>query len=377
MNKVSILLVGIGGYGQTYANAILDKKIKFDIEVVGIVDPKPENYKRIGEFENVNIYNSVKEFFKKNSAQLTVISSPIHYHKKQSIEALRNGSNVLCEKPICARIDDALEMIEASKKYKRFIALGFQWSFSNTMIDLKNDLIRGRYGKIMSMKSIVLWPRDIEYFKRNNWAGKIKNGENYIYDSVVNNATAHYLHNMLWLCGDEIEKSVEIEKMEYNIYKGNDIENFDTCFIKGNLITDTKILFIASHLAQNEHNPKFEYICEKGRIVYDTNKDKSVIGCLNNGEVINYSNPFDYSEDKFNISIEAVLKRVRIPCIASSGYAHLKCINDIQNGDLRIVNLNNTDKISIKLVNGNTYRYVKGIDEKLIHAYKEFLIPTI
>ena len=87
--------------------------------------------------------------------------------------------------------------MEAAARKDGFIAVGYQWSYSSAIQKLKQDIHSGIYGKALQMKTIVLWPRNKAYFTRTTgWAGKVKasNGET-IYDSVANNATAHYLHN--------------------------------------------------------------------------------------------------------------------------------------------------------------------------------------
>ena len=40
-DKVSVLLVGIGGYGASYLDALLDEGDLRGAELVGAVDPKP------------------------------------------------------------------------------------------------------------------------------------------------------------------------------------------------------------------------------------------------------------------------------------------------------------------------------------------------
>ena len=49
---------------------------------------------------------------------------------------------------------------------------------------------------------MVSFPRPLSYFKRNDWAGHLRTpaGED-VLDSPLNNATAHYLHNMLYVLG--------------------------------------------------------------------------------------------------------------------------------------------------------------------------------
>lgn len=91
MGKViSILLVGIGGYGQNYVEEILDYNEGISAKIVGVVDPMPENCKYIARIKalNIPIFNTIEAVYEKLHADLTVISSPIQFHCQQSCYAL-------------------------------------------------------------------------------------------------------------------------------------------------------------------------------------------------------------------------------------------------------------------------------------------------
>ena len=96
----------------------------------------------------------MEEFYAADHADLAIISSPIQYHAQQSIYALDHGSNVLCEKPLCATVPDALKMREAQNRSGKFLAVGFQWSFDNSILDLKKDIISGMLGRPKRLKTL-------------------------------------------------------------------------------------------------------------------------------------------------------------------------------------------------------------------------------
>ena len=55
--------------------------------------------------------------------------------------------------------------------------IGYQWSYSEGIQSLKKDILTGRFGKPLRMKSMCLWSRDFSYFSRNNWAFRKKDEE--------------------------------------------------------------------------------------------------------------------------------------------------------------------------------------------------------
>ena len=99
MKSVKVLLVGIGGYGAVFVREALDNP-RGDIIISGVADPYPERCIYYDELikNNIPIYNSMDEFYAEKDADLAVIATPIFLHTEQMLTALRNGSNVLCEK---------------------------------------------------------------------------------------------------------------------------------------------------------------------------------------------------------------------------------------------------------------------------------------
>ena len=139
--QVKVALAGICGYGAQYLNAVLDNHDDLCVDLVAAIARRPERSERLSELQtmNVPIYSSVKSFFEQSTADLLVTSSPIHLHCEETCLALSHGCNVLCEKPVAATIQEASKMIEADRASDRFAAIGYQWSFSTAIQELKKD----------------------------------------------------------------------------------------------------------------------------------------------------------------------------------------------------------------------------------------------
>ena len=206
---VRLVMVGVGGYALTYLKKLLDPQCDLPVKLVGGVDPFAKNSPVYNELvaAGVPLYDTVEDFYREQEADLAIIATPIQLHAGQSIYCMEHGSDVLCEKPVCAVIDDVQRMIEARDRTGKRLAIGYQWSYSAAVQRLKQDVLSGRYGRPLRMKTIVLWPRDREYYRRGSgWAAHKKNARGeWILDSVAANATAHYLHNMLYVAGNQVE----------------------------------------------------------------------------------------------------------------------------------------------------------------------------
>ena len=227
---MKILLVGAGGYGTGYVKELLkntDPSVKFE----GIVEPYFDRCAMKEEIlaANIPVYNTMADFYNDHIADLAIISTPTFLHREQSIFALSHGSYVLCEKPISPTVADAKAMLEAEKKYNKWIAIGYQWSFSDAMQSLKRDILDGVLGSPVSFKTAISWPRNRDYYNRGSgWGGKISKDGVMILDSIASNACAHYLHNMFFVLGSTMETSAGVDSFQAECMRANDIENFDT-----------------------------------------------------------------------------------------------------------------------------------------------------
>src|SRR6185369_16842405 len=144
----SLLLVGIGGYGNSYVSALLDTPATPPFRIAGAVDPSPNLCRRLGELKarGVPIFPSIDEFYANHTADLAVISTPLHLHADHTAAALSQGSRVLCEKPLCVTPTQAEQMQQARDLAGRQVAIGYQWSFSTAIQQLKADILAGVLG---------------------------------------------------------------------------------------------------------------------------------------------------------------------------------------------------------------------------------------
>ena len=260
MQKVKTLLVGLGGYGNQYVNAILDHGDAAGVELVGTVDPHPEACSRYNEVvaRSGRAFVSMDEFFEASAADLVVISAPIHLHEPFSIAAMEHGAVVLCEKPAAGSIQAGLAMAAASERLGRPLLIGYQWAFAESFLSLQNRVAAGELGACRRVRGIGFWPRGASYYTRNSWAGRIKTdaGE-WILDSPLNNAMAHFVHNPLFVLGQE-PVTVQAE-----LYRANPIESFDSVALRGTLSGGTELIFCAAHAVPSKMEPCLYYEFEK------------------------------------------------------------------------------------------------------------------
>lgn len=331
MNKTSIVWVGIGGYGATYFDYFIEGIIPWEaVTFAGVVDPYAEDsrfYPMIKQ-KGIPVYPSLTDFYRQNHAQLAVIATPIHLHREQCEEALRNGSHVLCEKPLASSLEDLYKLAEAESASGRRLAVGFQWSFSSVMFSLKQAIMEGRFGKPLLLKTLLSWPRSEAYYSDSTWKGRVfdKISGCFVNDSVLMNATAHYLHNISFLLGGAVAESAVPVAIQAELYRTKDIETFDSCFIKGSFESGARFFYAASHACEKEMPPLFTYTFEHAEIGFnDKVSDGQVHVRYADGRDLLYGDPFTQRENarKLITMLEFIQTGAEIPCGIKTVYPHL------------------------------------------------------
>ena len=364
---VKVVCVGIGGYAQVYWRALFESTAD-NFEIVGAVDPYPEAAKFLPEIKsrNIPLYKSMEEFYSERRADLAIITTPIHLHTRQILFALENGSNVLCEKPLSGVSSDAEIIEKRAKELGKFVMIGYQWSYSPAILALKEDVLSGKLGAPISLKTKIFWPRKKEYFTRGSgWAGKLRASDGtVINDSVAANACAHYIHNMLFVCGERYF-AAEAKNVKADLLRVNSIENFDNATISFELENGAKCLFVAAHSTNVNRNPMFDYTFENAVVKYDENT-KDIVAHMKDGTEKHYGDPFAGAPDggKSKTAIEGCLTEGFKPvCTPYTAAAHTRCIEAIQKFPIY--------DVSPEMLRENgTLIYVEGLAEELEKCYK-------
>ncbi|HRS27590.1 MAG TPA: Gfo/Idh/MocA family oxidoreductase [Phycisphaerae bacterium] len=375
---VSIVLSGLGGYGLCYLEGLLDQPDDGRFRLVAGVDPAPQNCKRLADLEarRVPVYPSLEEFYRVGRADLAVLSSPIHQHCRQTCLALAHGSHVLCEKPAAATVQDVDRMIRARDEARKSVAIGYQWSFSTPIQRLKRDILAGEFGAPRRLRSVCLWPRDEVYYTRNDWAGRQRAADgSWILDSPVNNAMAHDLHNMLYLLGPSIDRSAQPVEIVAELYRANDIENFDTAALRVRTGSGAEVLFYGSHAIAEDWGPEFCFEFERATVTYVTNREP-IVARFRSGESRTYGGPNDEPQvTKLWTCLASLSGTATIPCGLEAARAQTICANGAQESAGAPVDF----ALALKRVDGAAPRrltWVRGLAEALRACYEAGALPS-
>ena len=369
MEPIQVLLVGVGGYGVNYVQELLGPDAPEDVKVAGVADPVARRSPCWDMIESAGIpvYDSIGEFYAGHNADLAIISSPIHFHAEQVIGCLEHGSHVLCEKPVAPLYSQAMEMLEAEKKSGKFAAVGYQLSFSRDVLEMKEDILNGRYGEPVLFKAAHAMRRGAKYYARSSWAGRIEVNSTPVYDSPLSNACAHQLHNMLFLLGDGIRSAARMNVSGAKLYRGNpNVENYDIVSVHGETETGVKIQYQTAHPIAAKLGPVSLYHFTKGEI---RSEDGGFVGYLDDGSVIDYNQiPKGHRMQKLYDAINCVRCGIAPFCTIETAIPHVAVFNELQKYPVETVP---EGQVRTWEQDGDHFWAVKGLEEKMTEAYEQ------
>ena len=331
MKNVTVLLVGVGGYGAVSAGSIFNDGEKHGCVPCGIVEPFLENssLKDVIAEKKIPVYDTLEAFYKENTADLAIISTPIHLHADGCCYCMEHGSDVICEKPTAPTLQEAERMKECAKKTGKNLSIGFQLSHAPSILNMKQDIIDGVFGKCLGMTAMICWPRNSVYFARP-WAAKATINGQVLLDSIAMNACAHYLHNMFFMLGGKIDECAKPKTLGASVYRANDIETYDTAFIEVVTTDDVPLRFMATHACGTNIQPKIRCEFENGTIfIEECGEDNAITAVMKDGTQKNYGGTSIYRSHKLWVAADIVRGIEKPVCTVDTAMSHLKCINAI------------------------------------------------
>jgi len=374
---LKIVLAGIGGMGWVYLEELVKGLSRREYRLEGVVDPVPERCPDLSVLHELRtpVYADLAAFYDRHRADLAVISSPIQHHAAQTICALKNGSDVLVEKPAAAAIQDVSAMEEAERQTRLPAAVGYQWSFSQAVQALKTDILDGRFGAPLRMRCLYLWPRDFAYYRRNDWAGRRSTaGGAWVLDGPANNAMAHDLHNIFYLLGPEVAESTRPLRVQAELYRAYAIENYDTAAARFDLPGGVETLIWFSHASLSDPGPLLSLEFEKGRIE-KSGRATPFTARFDDGSEKSYGDPDAEPLRKLRLAIAGRRSGSKPLCGIAASSSQTLAVNGMQDSCPSIPAF--PEDLIREIANGAERRLaVKGLDEDFRACYEAGRLPS-
>jgi len=369
-----VVLIGVGGYGEVYVSALLDDPRGDRARIVGAVDPEPHRCSRLNDLRSrgIPVFGELSAFYEERDADLAVISSPIHLHADHVCEALAHGSHVLVEKPAAAVPAEVDRMVAARDRGSQLVAVGFQWSFAESILALKRDILAGRFGSPYGGRCLTLWPRAESYYRRNEWAGRKQDAAGrWILDSPISNAMAHHLHNLLYLLGERIDRSAEPVGIAAQLARVNDIETFDTVAARVYIAGGAELLFLASHAVATHETvePRFTLTFDQAVVTFPGEMEP-ITARFKDSRIVEYASPHATPQvAKLWICLDALTGTGEISCGLEAARPHAACIEALEISGVPVHHFTDA-RVRRGATHEGPLRWVEGLAPALVASYE-------
>jgi len=224
-----VALVGVHGFGAHHLRNLERLRAAGRIELAAVADPRPPAPGAVPP--SAAVFPGLDDLLKATpDLDLVIVATPIQSHAPLALAALATDAELYLEKPPVASLADFNRLCRAAAESGRGVQIGFQSLGSHALKAIEELLAAGTIGTLEGVSATGRWVRDKAYFKRSRWAGKRSINGVDVVDGVATNPLAHAVATALRIAG--ARTTADVERVETELYRANDIESDDTSVIR-------------------------------------------------------------------------------------------------------------------------------------------------
>ena len=123
--KKKVAVIGAGTFGKNHVRAYYELQNEdFPVELIAVVDSDLARATEHAGKYSVPAYSSVEELLHKSKPDAATVAVPTVHHADVARQLMEAGVDVLIEKPIAAKLEQADEIIALAARYKRIGMVG-------------------------------------------------------------------------------------------------------------------------------------------------------------------------------------------------------------------------------------------------------------
>lgn len=263
--KIKLGIIGIGNMGSNHAQNIKGGKCP-DFDLVAVADLKPARLQWAKEAlgEGVQCFDDALAMLDSGLIEACMVCVPHYFHPQYTMECMKRGIHVMCEKPAGVYTKQVREMIEESKKHPE-VVFGMMFNQRTNCIYRKmRELVQsGEYGQIRRTNWIITdWYRPQAYYDSGDWRATWS-GEG---GGVLLNQCPHQLDLWQWICGMPVKVQSHLQ-----IGKWHDIEVEDDVTTYVEYANGATGVFITS-TGDAKGTNRFEIQLDKAKLIAEGDK---------------------------------------------------------------------------------------------------------
>ena len=193
---IQVAIIGTGGISHAHIQAYLQFPDR--CHIAALVDIIPGKAQKVKEQYHLDydVYERHEEILPRKDIGLADICTPPFVHASITVNCLRSGKNVVCEKPMAASLAECDEMLRARDESGKKLSIIAQNRFRKPIRDLKALLDSGIAGPVRHAQIDSFWFRGHSYYDlwwRGTWE---KEG-----GGCTLNHAVHHIDMLGWMMG--------------------------------------------------------------------------------------------------------------------------------------------------------------------------------
>ncbi len=239
-------IIGFGGMGGFHFNEIRDRLSDFLI-VKGVYDVREER-QQFAIDNGLIAYGTRESLLNDPEIDMVLVATPNNFHKEISIDALRHGKNVICEKPVTMNSGELREIMAAAKETGKVFTVHQNRRWDRDFRIIKETVDSGIIGKPYMVESRVQGSKRV----LQEWRGRKENGGGMIFDWGI-----HLLDQMMTLDKSKVK---EVYCDTFSIFTDEVDDNFKAIIkfesgLNALIQVDTNCFI---------NQPRWHLLCEEG-----------------------------------------------------------------------------------------------------------------
>lgn len=144
-------VISASGMASSHMQAISDNH---QARLVAVCDLNLDKARAAAErFSVAGVYQDYQDLLQHEGLDAVVVATPDQQHKEMTINALRQGKHVLCEKPMALTLEDCKAMIEAERAGSAKLMIGQICRYTPGFVAAKKLIDRGEIGELFFVES--------------------------------------------------------------------------------------------------------------------------------------------------------------------------------------------------------------------------------
>ncbi|MEN8122262.1 MAG: Gfo/Idh/MocA family oxidoreductase, partial [Bacteroidota bacterium] len=202
-NKLKVALVGTGIRGTSFWGNRLYKNYSKILEFVGLCDINPGRLEYGRKYIGVSCptFTDFEKMIKETNPDLVIVTTKDSTHHEFIVKGLDMGCDVLTEKPLTIDESKAQAIIDAERRSRKNLIVGFNYRWSPYATKIKELLAKNEIGELRSVDFhwYLNTYHGASYFRR--WHGLRQEGGTL----WVHKATHHFDLLNWWIDSDPAE----------------------------------------------------------------------------------------------------------------------------------------------------------------------------